>query len=245
MAALAEQILRVGFLEIARTDLGRRDLGRDGEHRNARAVAVEQAVDEVQVARAAAARAHRQRAGQMRLGAGGESRDLLVTDVDPLDRLAAPERIGDRIEAVADNPVDPLDPGCGKRCDELIGNALRHHRPFELAGRPIAPNEPSNLGAGRQRLLVVARQGQLEHGDQPGTIILQLELAAVQMGDRRASARPSPAPPSERLEFEPAEAPHGFRAPVFRDARPTVGDGDGQLLSVLVDNSRISPPSEP
>ena len=41
VAALAEQMLRVGFLEIPRTDLGRRDLRGDCEHRHARSVTIE------------------------------------------------------------------------------------------------------------------------------------------------------------------------------------------------------------
>ena len=57
MAAFLEQVLRMGFLEIASADLGRRNLRGDRQHRHARAVAVEQAVDEVQIARAAASRA--------------------------------------------------------------------------------------------------------------------------------------------------------------------------------------------
>ena len=48
-------------------------------------VAVEQAVDQVQVARAAAAGADRELAGEMGLGAGRESRRLLVAGMHPVD----------------------------------------------------------------------------------------------------------------------------------------------------------------
>src|SRR6516164_13726 len=68
VAALAKEILGVGFLEIPGPDLVRRDVRRYGEYRHARAVAVEQAVDQVQIARPAAAGAERKLTSQMRLG---------------------------------------------------------------------------------------------------------------------------------------------------------------------------------
>ena len=97
------------FLEIAAADLGRRDVRGDREHRDARAVAVEQAIDEVQIARPAAARADGELAGQMRLGAGRERRDLLVPDMDPLDLALPAQRVGQAVEAIADDAIDPLD----------------------------------------------------------------------------------------------------------------------------------------
>ena len=45
----------------------------------------------------------------MRLGTGREGRDLLVSDVDPLDLALSSQRIGQPVEAVADDAVDPLD----------------------------------------------------------------------------------------------------------------------------------------
>ena len=85
-AALAEQLLRVGLLEVAAADLGARDVRGDRQHRHPAAVRVEQPVDQVQVARSAAARAHRELAGQRGLGGRRERRRLLVADVDPGDR---------------------------------------------------------------------------------------------------------------------------------------------------------------
>jgi hypothetical protein len=53
------------LLKIAGADLRRRDLGGDGQHRHARAVAVEQTVDEMEIARPAAAGAHRELTREM------------------------------------------------------------------------------------------------------------------------------------------------------------------------------------
>ena len=97
------------FLEIAGADLGRRDLRGDSEHGHARAVTVEQAVDEMQVARPAAPRAYGELTRQMRLGGGRESGDLLVPDMDPLDLALPANCVGQAVQAVADDAVYPLD----------------------------------------------------------------------------------------------------------------------------------------
>ena len=114
------------LLEIAAADLGRGNLRGDAEHGHARAVTVEQTVDEVQVARPAAAGADRELAGQMRLGAGRERRDLLVPDMDPLDLALPADGVGQAVQAVADNAVDPLDARRGEGLGELVCNGLCH-----------------------------------------------------------------------------------------------------------------------
>src|SRR5262249_56810675 len=83
MAALLEQVLRVRLLEIAGADFRRRDLCRDGQHRQARAVAVEQAVDEMQISWSAAAGADRKLPRERRLAGSAKRRFLLVPDVNP------------------------------------------------------------------------------------------------------------------------------------------------------------------
>src|SRR5207248_2789699 len=126
VAAFAEQVLRMSFLKVAGADLGRRNLRRDREHRHARPVAIEESVDQVQITWPATAGADRQFARQMRLGARGESGDLLVSDVHPLDLSLAADRIGQTIQAIADDAVDALDAGRREGLGELIGYGLRH-----------------------------------------------------------------------------------------------------------------------
>ena len=89
MAAFAEQVLRMGFLEIACADFGRGDLRGNGKHRHTRAVAIKEAIDQVQITRPAAPGADRELARQMGLGARREGRDLLVPDMHPLDLALA------------------------------------------------------------------------------------------------------------------------------------------------------------
>jgi hypothetical protein len=70
----------VRLLEIAAADFGRWDLRGNRQHRNARAVTIEEAVDEVQIARPAAPGTDGEPTRQMRLGAGREGGDFLVSD---------------------------------------------------------------------------------------------------------------------------------------------------------------------
>jgi hypothetical protein len=53
VAAIAEQVVRLGFLEVAAADFGRRNMRRDRQHRNTRALAIVKTVDEMEIARAA------------------------------------------------------------------------------------------------------------------------------------------------------------------------------------------------
>jgi hypothetical protein len=68
----------------------------------------------------------------MRLGAGGECGDLLVPDMDPVDLSLTADRIRQAVEAVAYNPIDPLDAGHRQRLGELICN--RRHAGSRLRG---------------------------------------------------------------------------------------------------------------
>ena len=114
------------LLEIVRTDLGGGDLRRDRHHRHARALAVEKTVDEVQIARAAAAGAYGEGASDMGVGASGEGGDLLVAHMQPFDAAAPANGVGEAIEAVADNAIDPLHARRGENLDHLVGDGLGH-----------------------------------------------------------------------------------------------------------------------
>ena len=62
----------------------------------------------------------------MRLGAGRESGNFLVPDMDPLDLALPAKRVGQPIEAVADYAVYPLDTGRSEGFCELISDGLCH-----------------------------------------------------------------------------------------------------------------------
>ena len=94
VAALLEELLGMGGLEIVDADFAARDMGGDRQHRRMRALRVKQTVDKVQVAWAAAAGADREFARQLRLGGGGEGGAFLMAHVNPVDALEASQRIG-------------------------------------------------------------------------------------------------------------------------------------------------------
>jgi hypothetical protein len=56
----------------------------------------------------------------MRLGAGRESGDLLVPDMDPIDLSLSAQGIGEAVEAIADNAEDPPHPRRYEDLRELI-----------------------------------------------------------------------------------------------------------------------------
>ena len=56
----------------------------------------------------------------MRLGTRGEGRDLLVPDMNPFDLALAAKRVGQPVQAVANNAINPLDARCGKNLRELV-----------------------------------------------------------------------------------------------------------------------------
>src|SRR4029077_9900814 len=87
-------------------------------------------VDEVQIARPAASGADREIAGEMRLGAGRKCSDLLVPDMDPFDLSLAAYGVCQAVEAIAYDPVNPLDAGHRQRLGELICNRRHARLPF-------------------------------------------------------------------------------------------------------------------
>ena len=129
-AALPEQLLGVGLLEITAADLLARDVRRDRQHRDPAAVGVEQAVDEMQVPRAAAGGAYGQLPGHRRLAGGRERCRLLVTHVLPHDLTVAAQRVGEPVDRIPRQPVHPAHAGRLQGRHHDIGNGRRHNGSF-------------------------------------------------------------------------------------------------------------------
>jgi hypothetical protein len=62
----------------------------------------------------------------MRIRAGRERGDFLVPDMQPLNAAMAPQRIGEAIEAVANDSIDSPDTGGGESFDHLVCNSACH-----------------------------------------------------------------------------------------------------------------------
>src|SRR6516165_8721424 len=121
----------MGFLKVAAADFGRRDLRGNAEHRHARSVTIEQAIDQVQIARSAAPGADSEFAHQMRLGASRKTGNLLVPEMHPLDLALAPDRVGQPVQAIADNAENSLDTRCREGFRELISDGFCHGYPLD------------------------------------------------------------------------------------------------------------------
>jgi hypothetical protein len=63
----------------------------------------------------------------MRFSARRESRDLLVPYMHPFDLALATYRIGQPVQAVADNAIYPLDTGCSEGLCKLVSYCFRHN----------------------------------------------------------------------------------------------------------------------
>ena len=126
MAALLEQGLRMGRLEVVAADFRRRDVGGDSQHRHAAAMAVEQAVDQVEVAGTATPRADGQLAGQIGFCARGEGGAFLMAHVHPIDDVQPAQRVGEAVQGVADDAIDALDPRMDQGFCHQVGRGLRH-----------------------------------------------------------------------------------------------------------------------
>ena len=125
--ALQEETIRVGLLEVVRTDLDAGNVRGDGQHRGLGALGVVQTIDEVKVARAAGTRAHGKLASELSLGGSGEGGCLLVTHVHPVDTALGGSTglaygVDDGIERVPDDAVDTAHSRIQQLVDELFGN---------------------------------------------------------------------------------------------------------------------------
>ena len=87
-------------------------------------MAVEEPADEVKVAGTATPDADCQRARYVRIGSRRKRRYLLVANVNPLDRFLAPDRVGDLVERIADDPIDTLYPCFDQSLDRACGLPL-------------------------------------------------------------------------------------------------------------------------
>ena len=108
MAAVLEQMLRMGLLKVAASDLMARDLRCNCKYRHAIPLAIEEAVDEVKIARTATTGAHRDLSCKVSLRTGGKRRHLFMPYVQPFDLFAFPDDVRQPVQGIANYPVDPF-----------------------------------------------------------------------------------------------------------------------------------------
>jgi hypothetical protein len=74
----------------------------------------------MEIAGSAAARGDGKFTGEVRLGTCCEGSGLLVPDVDPFDLALAAKRVGQPVQAVANDAINPLDASCGEQVRKLV-----------------------------------------------------------------------------------------------------------------------------
>ena len=119
-AALLKEILRVGFLEVLRSDLTARDMRRDREHGYPAAVRVEQSVDQVQITGTTTAGAHREFTGDRGVTSCGEGGSFLVPDVLPRHAVVPADRVGEPVQRIARKTVDVGHATLGQGLHEVV-----------------------------------------------------------------------------------------------------------------------------
>jgi hypothetical protein len=90
-------------------------------------VRIEQAIDEVEIARPARPGAYREPAGDLRLTRGRKRGDLLMPDMNPVDRLALAQCFGQAVQAVPDHAEYALHAGLNQRFRNEVGDSVDLH----------------------------------------------------------------------------------------------------------------------
>src|SRR4029077_1366226 len=127
MAALREEMFGISLLKISTANFLARNLGGDGEDGNAAALTIVEAVNQMHVAGATTSGTYCQLASEMGLGADGERRCLLVSYTNPANVLSNANRIGNSVERVAGDSIDPLDTGFSQNVNQQLGHCFSRH----------------------------------------------------------------------------------------------------------------------
>ena len=129
-AAVGEDLLGCGLLEVVASDLVARDVRRDREDRSAVPLAVVEPVEEMQAAGAGRAEHRSGSSRNLRCRTGRKSACLFVADMDELDLGSVPtHRVDDWVRGITHDPEDMGDPGPHHQVDEGLRNGLRHVSP--------------------------------------------------------------------------------------------------------------------
>ncbi len=107
MAAILEQVFGVSLLEITASDLGTGDLRGDRQYGNTGAMTVIKSIDKVEISRTTTAGADSELSCDLSIGSCGEGRCFFMPHVQPLNFFALSYGVGQTVERVPHNAVDP------------------------------------------------------------------------------------------------------------------------------------------
>jgi hypothetical protein len=126
VAALREEMFRVGLLEVPAANFIAGDLRRDGQDRNPVSVTVVESVDQVQISGTATAGANRQPAREMGIRTRGKGCRFLMPQMNPIQLFGGSNRIGNAVERVAGNTVNSPDSRSGQNVHQQVCHSFRH-----------------------------------------------------------------------------------------------------------------------
>src|SRR5258708_33652340 len=122
VTAFSEQKFGMGLLKITAADFPARNVCCDSKNGNPAALCVIQSVNQMQVSRPAASGAHAKRSRQMRFGSGCKGCRFFVPNRNPADVISFADCIGDAIQGVSCNAVDP----CHSRRNKSLNQKFRY-----------------------------------------------------------------------------------------------------------------------
>src|SRR5215471_3261424 len=127
MAALCEEMFRLGFLKISAADFAAGNLRCDGEDGDTAAVRVIQPVDQMEISGTTTSSADGQSSCQMRFRAGGKRRRLFMPHMNPSNSPLSANRVGDSVERVTCDSVNSLDSRSGESVHNQVRNFFLRH----------------------------------------------------------------------------------------------------------------------
>src|SRR5271154_1174761 len=153
---IAKKKIRLGGLDVVDPlELARHVTG-EGEHWRVVTAGLIKTCDQVRAAGTRGAGAYREFAGELGLAGSRQRRSFLVANADPFD-FAAPNRIGERIQRIADQSEYVLDPNLFKHADQDLSNCLRH-----LWLLPLSPPNSRSVHAGFHDQFIWGREAALD-----------------------------------------------------------------------------------
>src|SRR5665811_1093612 len=101
-------MFRMGFLKISASDFTAWNLCGNRQNGDTTAMAIVETIDQMQVPRSAASGADCQIPGQMSFRSRRERGGFFVSHGNPLDVVSCADRVGNPVEGVSGQTVDPL-----------------------------------------------------------------------------------------------------------------------------------------
>jgi hypothetical protein len=155
-AGVAERLHVVGRLQVVDAGHRRRNVAGNRQHRRMVVARFVEAGEQMRRARPGRSGADAETSADLGLTGRRQSRALLVAHAEPANPFFAPDRVGERVQRVADDAEHLADSGLDQGIDEQLPDGLRHVSSTASA----VPDAPVRRPAPR-RARAHARGGQL------------------------------------------------------------------------------------